>query len=639
MADSDLIAQVYPVGEAIRTETLKYATHSITCNRRSRPALRPSASRTQPMRGAREATEPLEGANTDTQQDDLNSLPYLELRFSDGPRASTGFVFGKDPDVSDVVLPSIPGISRQHFALTYKNTFEDGRYRLVVRDLGSLRGTTVTYNAKGEHLRRKFDWIIAGFEFPNQAKSIIIQLHDDVKFRIVVAHHDVASSAYISNVERFLQGAAQSDALLGALRLQSGPHTERATAAHTPTNAPVFVNRGVIARGNFGTVSHRWNVSTGEEYGCKKPTEREFSRADWQKEISIMKGVHHSHIVRLCFSTMSPEPRLYLEYMAFGNLLDEFERVPYSFEECCHVLRQSLSALDYLHGQLEPIAHRDLKPQNILVKSREPLHIKLADFGLAKAGHLETHCGTLSYSPPELQSDSRSHRHTVAVDIWSLGVVILEFGYGLPSPGSGSDMSWCVKIAEEASRCELDGLIEILQRMLKLEANARGSAATCLGLTQALCGWTQVPGGSAEGNEAVSWPSGPSSQVLFVPKSISSTSANKRLSRVICWPLRLILQVAKGQMTMRPSFMNRPTPEDTADPERHHPPPAARDGYGGAQSHTAGETRPSRVRDCQPIVGTAAPQSTLIGLHEVWRLVVVIRWRLSFLGVLNATMI
>ncbi|KAK3896760.1 hypothetical protein C8A05DRAFT_39690 [Staphylotrichum tortipilum] len=51
---------------------------------------------------------------------------------------------------------------------------------------------------------------------------------------------------------------------------------------------------------------------------------------------------------------------------------------------------------------------------NILVKSREPLHINLADFGVAKAGYLETHCGTLTYSPPEFQSDSRSHRHTVA---------------------------------------------------------------------------------------------------------------------------------------------------------------------------------------------------------------------------------
>jgi serine/threonine-protein kinase Chk2 len=190
--------------------------------------------------------------------------------------------------------------------------------------------------------------------------------------------------------------------------------------------------------------------------------------------------------------------------MAFGNLLNEFERAPFSSEECSHILRQSLSALVYLHGRHEPIAHRDLKPQNILVKSRDPLHIKLADFGLAKAGTLETHCGTFAYSPPEMQPDSRSRRHTVAVDIWSLGVVILQFGYGLPSPGYGGEMSWCVEIAEEASRWEPDGLIDILQGMLMIEANARDSAVTCLGAVEALCGWAQVPAGTAEGTESVS---------------------------------------------------------------------------------------------------------------------------------------
>ncbi len=208
---------------------------------------------------------------------------------------------------------------------------------------------------------------------------------------------------------------------------------------------------------------------------------------------------------------MSPHPRLYLEYMAFGNLLNESERDPFSFEECSYILFQSLSALVYLHGRREPIAHRDLKPENILVKSRDPLHVKLADFGIAKAGNLETRCGTLKYSPPELQPDRRSHRHTVAVDIWSLGVVILQFGYGLPFPGHGEGMRWCVDIAQQACLWELDGLINILQGMLRIEANARDSAATCLGAVDALCGWIQVPSGIAEGNELVSSPYEPAS--------------------------------------------------------------------------------------------------------------------------------
>ena len=291
MADADLIARVYPVDETNLKETLQYATNSIMCNRRSRPPLYPPAPpEARPMRGAREATEPLESCKDG--KEDLGSLPFLELRFSDGPRASVGFVFGKDPDTSDVLLPSIPGISRRHFALTYKNTFEDGYYRLVVRDLGSSRGTMVTYNSQGNHLRRKFDWIIAGHEFPEFNNTIVVQPHNDAKFQIVVAHHDVTSSAYIDNVKRFLQGAAESDALFGALCLQSAPRTERNTTAHTPTNDPILINRGFIAQGTFGVVSRRWNVSTGEEYGCKQPA-GSYDRADWRKEISIMKSVCH----------------------------------------------------------------------------------------------------------------------------------------------------------------------------------------------------------------------------------------------------------------------------------------------------------------------------------------------------------
>ncbi len=35
-----------------------------------------------------------------------------------------------------------------------------------------------------------------------------------------------------------------------------------------------------------------------------------------------------------------------------------------------------------MHSQR--VVHRDLKPQNVLVESKFPLHVKVADFGMAK---------------------------------------------------------------------------------------------------------------------------------------------------------------------------------------------------------------------------------------------------------------
>ena len=96
------------------------------------------------------------------------------------------------------------------------------------------------------------------------------------------------------------------------------------------------------------------------------------------------------------------------------------------------ILAQSLRALAILHDSPNPVIHRDLKPSNILVAYRAfgpdtnetGPWIKLADFGIAVEGtKCHTERGTWIYTAPEVFGPGR---YSSEVDIWSLGVVIVQ---------------------------------------------------------------------------------------------------------------------------------------------------------------------------------------------------------------------
>jgi hypothetical protein len=176
--------------------------------------------------------------------------PGLELRFSRGRQTPYGFVFRWDSN-SDIVLPStITTISFHHFALTF-----DDHYRPIVKDLGSANGTEVTYDTQGEGKRSDFVWIIGGHDVPQRMKAIVININKNLKFQIVVAHHDITSPRYIDNVNRFRHGTANAENLFGRLDLRSRPQTERASGAHTPGTGPIVL-RKKLGEGTFRVVTH-----------------------------------------------------------------------------------------------------------------------------------------------------------------------------------------------------------------------------------------------------------------------------------------------------------------------------------------------------------------------------------------------
>lgn len=113
-----------------------------------------------------------------------------------------------------------------------------------------------------------------------------------------------------------------------------------------------------------------------------------------------------------------------MEYLSGGPLLSYFKKRDYKLKELRvrDVVHQISTALFYLKSF--GIAHRDMKPDNIMMASdEEDSEIKLIDFGLSKIiGPKERSkdpFGTIPYAAPEIIL-RKPYSHSV--DIWSLGV-------------------------------------------------------------------------------------------------------------------------------------------------------------------------------------------------------------------------
>ncbi|MRG96567.1 serine/threonine-protein kinase [Polyangium spumosum] len=210
-----------------------------------------------------------------------------------------------------------------------------------------------------------------------------------------------------------------------------------------------YVVHELIGHGGMGAVYR------GEQVHLRKRVAIKVLRPDMARMVELavrfereaIAGAHVSHpnvVAAIDFGKLDDGSQfLILEYVEGTSLKDLIEAGPLPLDRALSIGRQLAMALGAVHEK--SIVHRDVKPQNILVDTRET--VKLLDFGLAKVRvellsdqgrHAKPSpaltgvgmvMGTFAYMAPEAARgmegvDARS-------DLYALGVVMYEMLTGL----------------------------------------------------------------------------------------------------------------------------------------------------------------------------------------------------------------
>lgn len=149
-----------------------------------------------------------------------------------------------------------------------------------------------------------------------------------------------------------------------------------------------------------------------------------------QSEIEITKKLlnHDNLNILKYYDIVENDDSIYIimEYCESGNLSSILTGDPIDENLAKNYFKQLVWGLLYLKEN--NIAHRDIKPTNILINNNI---LKICDFGFAsqtdKSKKMITVCGSPLYMAPEVYKKSG---YDESVDVWALGIILYEMIYG-----------------------------------------------------------------------------------------------------------------------------------------------------------------------------------------------------------------
>ncbi|OQV08548.1 Ankyrin repeat-containing protein isoform 1 [Cladophialophora immunda] len=270
----------------------------------------------------------------------------------------------------------------------------------------------------------------------------------------------------------------QKCVLTKAVKLEGGLASTHANFADNADSHLQFLRS--LGKGGSGSVDCVRSKLSRKVY-ARKCLERSttFEQNDralkfFKNEIDSLKRLKHRHLVRYVGSyTDQLLVGIIMEPVADSNLTDFLSKGSFLPGET-DCIRQAFgclcSAIVYLN--LQKCRHKDIKPDNILIKQRR---VYITDFGLARdwtlgksttTGH---EIGPISrkYAAPEVLS--RDPRGSSA-DIWSLGCVYLDMILGdSPSVNYEAFTSWVRKLESTPNNAPL----EWIKKMMVIDRKKR----------------------------------------------------------------------------------------------------------------------------------------------------------------------
>ncbi|WOG82821.1 hypothetical protein DCAR_0101989 [Daucus carota subsp. sativus] len=193
-----------------------------------------------------------------------------------------------------------------------------------------------------------------------------------------------------------------------------------------------------IGRGRFGVVYRCFSASSGESFACKSIDKRllvdstDLECLQKEPKINHFLSGNNNNILQV-HDIYEDENYLHLVFDICDspNLFDRISNnQPLSEPQANRYFNDLMTAIAYCHRL--GIAHRDVKPENVLFDSRDRL--KLADFGSAEwfgcgSEMMSGIVGTPYYVAPEVLS---GQDYDEKIDVWSCGVILYIMLSGVP---------------------------------------------------------------------------------------------------------------------------------------------------------------------------------------------------------------